>query len=108
MNPVLSSRTAPTSVRWRIVTLLMTFSFMAYFNRVSISTIATDLIHEFHISEIQMCAIVSSMLLPYTMCTTSGGWLSNRSGPRALMFDGVRLAVVRRAHIAGRDSLGSR
>ncbi len=76
----------PTWVRWRIVALLATFSFMTYFNRVSISVVSTDIIKQFGITETEMGWIMSSLLLTYTIFMTPGGWLSDQWGPRAALM----------------------
>jgi MFS family permease len=71
----------PTWVRWRIVALLMAFSFMQHFNRTSMA-IAGDLriMDQFCLTPTQMGLVYMAFLLVYTICMTPGGWFSDRHG----------------------------
>ena len=72
----------PTSVRWRIVGLLLAFSFMSWFNRVSMSVAYVGQIKsELGISEAQIGVVYSVFLFAYMICMTPGGWLADRFGP---------------------------
>jgi MFS family permease len=73
----------PTWVRWRIVALLVAFSFMTWFNRVSM-TVAYDekIKEELNISEEAMGSVYSTFLVAYMLCMTPGGWIVDRYGPR--------------------------
>ena len=76
----------PTNVRWRIVGLLLAFSFMSWFNRTSISVAYVGQIKsEFGISEEAMGAVISAFLIAYMLCMTPGGWLADRFGPWAAL-----------------------
>ncbi|SRR5579883_185962 len=73
----------PTWVRWRIVALLVAFSFMTWFNRVSISVAYDEKIkEEYHISEEAMGSVYSTFFVAYMLCMTPGGWIIDRYGPR--------------------------
>jgi MFS family permease len=71
----------PTWVRWRIVVLLMAFSYLQHFNRTSMA-VAGDLriMKEFSLSTTQMGLVYSAFLIVYTICMTPGGWFSDRRG----------------------------
>jgi MFS family permease len=71
----------PTWVRWRIVLLLMAFSYMQHFNRTSMA-VAGDLRirEEFGLSNQQLGDVYSAFLYIYTICMTPGGWFSDRRG----------------------------
>jgi len=86
----------PTWVRWQIVVLLVSFSFMTWFNRVSMSVAYDERIkHQFTspaeggkgdargqaaISEEAMGYVYSAFLFAYMVCMTPGGWLIDRFG----------------------------
>jgi MFS transporter, ACS family, D-galactonate transporter len=72
-----------TRVRWRIVALLMAFSFMSWFNRISMAIAADDQIMEtYGISPEAMGYVYSAFFFAYTICMTPGGWVTDRLGPR--------------------------
>ena len=79
----------PTSVRWQIVGLLVAYSFMTWFNRVSIQ-VAYDVQisqnSQYGITDTQAGLISSVFLWAYTVCMTPGGWLIDRIGPWAALF----------------------
>lgn len=84
-----------TWVRWRIVALLVAFSFLSWFQRVSISVAYTERIQgEFHISPESMGSVYSAFLFVYALCMTPGGWFIDRFGTRtALLVMGIGLMV---------------
>jgi MFS family permease len=72
----------------------MAYSFMSWFNRVSLTIADSDLMNEFKFSSSQIGAIDSSLLLAYTLCMTPGGWLTDRFGSRlALLIMGAGSAI---------------
>src|SRR5262245_24042804 len=83
----------PTNVRWLIVALLAGFTFLAHFNRVSISVAANaHFIGPDKLSEEQMGFVYSAFLLVYTALMLPGGWLLDRIGPyRAMALMGLGL-----------------
>src|SRR4051794_18480344 len=87
-----------TWVRWRVVALLLAFSFMSWFNRVSMSAAYDERIqNELGISEGAIGVVYSAMLFAYMLFMTPGGWLADRIGPRralALMGFGSALFVA--------------
>jgi len=73
----------PTWVRWRIVALLMAFSYVSWFLRKSM-TVAYDerIKDELHIDPQAMGWVYTSFLITYMLCMTPGGWLIDRRGMR--------------------------
>ncbi len=76
----------PTNVRWMIVLLLVGFSFLAHFNRISITVAGNaHFIGPGKLSEVQAGMVYSAFLLIYTIGMLPGGWLIDRFGPRWAM-----------------------
>jgi MFS family permease len=77
----------PTAVRWRILALLLAYSFMSWFNRSSMAA-AGDMriMPEYGISGPRMGNIYSAFLLAYAICMTPGGWLIDRYGARRALI----------------------
>ena len=88
--------TSSTTVRWRILALLMAYAGLCHFNRISISVAGNEhIMREFAIDETWMGLVYSSYLFVYTLCMMPGGWLIDRVGPkRALMLLGFGSAVL--------------
>src|SRR5262249_43027582 len=88
----------PTSVRWRILALLLAFSFMSWFNRVSMPVAYDERIRaELGISEEAIGYVYSALLFAYMLYMTPGGWFVDRCGARlalAVMGLGSALFVV--------------
>jgi len=77
----------PTSVRWRIVGLLLAYAALVHFNRISIAVAGTErLMAQFKISEQLMGWVSSAYLISYTLLMTPGGWFIDRFGPRAALL----------------------
>jgi ACS family glucarate transporter-like MFS transporter len=77
-------RTA-TSIRWRIVGLLMLLSFTNYFNRISMTVAGDRIMAEYPIDEVRMGWVYSALLIAYTAFMVPGGWLGDRIGGRATL-----------------------
>jgi sugar phosphate permease len=72
-----------TWVRWRIVALLVAFSFLSWFLRVSISVAYTERIgDQLAISPEAMGSVYSAFLVVYALLMTPGGWFIDRFGAR--------------------------
>ncbi len=85
---------APTTVRWRIVGLLMLISLVNYFNRISIPVAGDRIMNDFRIDEIRMGWVYSTLLISYTLFMVPGGWFSDRVGGRtALVVVGFGTAL---------------
>jgi ACS family D-galactonate transporter-like MFS transporter len=89
------TRPAATWVRWQIVALLVSFSFMTWFNRVSLQVAYDERIkEETNISEEAIGSVSSTFLFAYMVCMTPGGWFIDRYGPRlALVVMGFGSAL---------------
>jgi sugar phosphate permease len=85
----------PTSVRWRILALLLAYSFLSWFNRVSMSVAGEDAIMEpYGIGEVAMGVIYSAFLFSYALFMTPGGCFTDRAGAwAALALMGLGSAV---------------
>ncbi|QDV34661.1 MFS transporter [Tautonia plasticadhaerens] len=75
----------PTSVRWRIVGLLMLMSFVNYFNRISMPVAGDRIMREYPIDEVRMGLVYSALLVAYTAFMVPGGWFSDRVGGRVAL-----------------------
>ncbi|MBM4067603.1 MAG: MFS transporter [Planctomycetes bacterium] len=83
----------PTIHRWLIVCMLMGFTFLGHFNRVSISVAGNErFIGPNGMSNEQMGMVYSAFLLVYTICMLPGGWVIDRIGPR-LALTGMGLGM---------------
>jgi sugar phosphate permease len=98
----------PTWVRWQIVALLMAYSFMNWFNRVSFSVADDPIRQEFGLSSTQIGIIDFMMLFWYMLFMTPGGWFIDRFGPKtALTIMGLgSAAFVAVTGLAGHPLLG--
>lgn len=77
----------PTSVRWRIVGLLLAYAALLHFNRISIAVAGNErLMDQFKISERLMGVLSSAYLITYTLLMTPGGWFIDRFGARASLL----------------------
>jgi ACS family glucarate transporter-like MFS transporter len=94
-GPALDSPTPATNVRGRILAILFAYSFMSWFNRVSIGAAGNAyLMDDYDISETAMGMLDSALLIPYAILMTPGGWLTDRIGPwKALILMGFGSAV---------------
>jgi ACS family D-galactonate transporter-like MFS transporter len=81
--------------RWLIVALLVGFTFLGHFNRVSVSVAANaHFIGPGKLSEQQIGYVYSAFLLVYTILMIPGGWLIDRIGPHwAMTLMGVGLGT---------------
>jgi MFS family permease len=76
---------------WRIVALLVAFSFMSWFNRVSMAVAYDTRIGPDHgVSEEAIGRVYSAFFLSYLLFMTPGGWFIDRFGAkRALLIMGL-------------------
>src|SRR5947209_18808013 len=76
---------------WRIVALLVAFSFMSWFNRVSMAVAYdTTIGPDQGVSEEAIGTVYSAFFLSYMLFMTPGGWFIDRFGAkRALLFMGL-------------------
>jgi MFS transporter, ACS family, glucarate transporter len=78
--------TAPTRVRWRILTLLFAISVITYIDRVNISVTARQMMPALGLTELQMGHIFSAFVLGYALFQLPGGWLGDRWGARRVLM----------------------
>src|SRR6185436_10949895 len=79
--------TRATTVRWKIVGLLLAYAALVHFNRLSIAVAGTErLMDQFKISEQLMGVLSSAYLITYTLLMTPGGWFIDRFGSRASLL----------------------
>ena len=72
-----------TKIRWFIVAMLMGFTILGHFNRMSISIAGTErLTKDDGMTPEQMGWVYSAFLLVYTIGMLPGGWVIDRLGPR--------------------------
>jgi ACS family glucarate transporter-like MFS transporter len=77
----------PTWVRWQIIALLMAYSFMSWFNRVSMSAAYDERIQQqYGVSEQAIGWVFSSFFFVYFVFMTPGGWLIDRFGARSALI----------------------
>jgi sugar phosphate permease len=90
-----SVSTRPTMIRWHIVAILLAYSFMSWFNRVTLQLAYDDQIQDqYDISATQIGFITTTFFWAYTLCMTPGGWLVDRFGGRiALIIMGFGSAL---------------
>jgi MFS family permease len=81
-TPLATPLTYPTAVRWRIFAILVAFSFMSWFNRVSMSVAYDERIWKLGISETAIGWVYSAFLFVYMLFMTPGGWFADRFGAR--------------------------
>lgn len=77
----------PTWVRWQMVALLVAYSFMTWFNRLSMPAAYDERIHrQTGISEEAMGHVYSAFFFAYLIFMTPGGWFIDRFGTRASLI----------------------
>lgn len=82
-----------THVCWLIVLMLMGFTFLGHFNRVSISVAGNErFIGPDRMTAEQMGLVYSTFLMVYTILMLPGGWVIDRLGPR-LALTGMGLGM---------------
>src|SRR6516165_4931115 len=76
---------------WRIVALLVAFSYMSWFNRVSMAVAYdTTIGPDDGVSEEAIGTVYSAFFLSYLLFMTPGGWFIDHFGPRrALLVMGL-------------------
>lgn len=81
-TPLTTGPARPTWVRWQVVALLVSYSFMTWFNRVSMSVAYDERIKaQYDIPPEQIGWVYSAFLFAYMIFMTPGGWAIDRLGP---------------------------
>lgn len=78
-----------TYVRWILIFWLFVLSAVAFLDRVNISIAALSIAAEYHISDVQLGGIISSLLIGYTFMQAPAGWLADRFGARRVLAAGL-------------------
>ena len=78
-----------TRVRWFLVFWLFVLSAVSYLDRVNISIAGGSIVDAYHLSEVQLGKIFSSLVAGYALFQTLGGYLADRFGPRRVLTGGV-------------------
>jgi sugar phosphate permease len=73
-------------VRWRVVMLMMAFSFMSYFNRTSLPVAGVErIMPQYGVEPERMGLAYSAFLITYTLAMVPGGYLVDHFGPKAAL-----------------------
>ena len=82
--------TAKTSrVRWFLVFWLFVLSAVSYLDRVNISIAGGSIVDAYHLTEVELGKVFSSLVAGYALFQTLGGHLADRYGPRRVLTAGV-------------------
>ena len=76
-------------VRWFLVLWLFVLSAVSYLDRVNISIAGGTIADSYHLTDIQLGEIFSSLVAGYALFQTVGGHLADRFGPRRVLTMGV-------------------
>lgn len=76
---------APTPVRWLIVSLLFGISVVTYIDRVNISVTARHMMPALGLTEQHMGFVFSAFVVGYALFQIPGGWLGDRWGARLVL-----------------------
>ena len=80
---------ATSRVRWFLVFWLFVLSAVSYLDRVNISIAGGAIADAYHLNNVQLGKVFSSMLVGYALFQTVGGRLADRFGPRRVLTGGV-------------------
>jgi ACS family glucarate transporter-like MFS transporter len=96
-------------VQTKIVTLMVAFSIMSYFDRTIMAIAGPHIMKEFAVSETAMGAVYSAFVFSYVLLMVPGGRLADRFGPRwVLTVIGLGAALFTgMTALGGRPGLGS-
>ena len=81
--------TRATRVRWMLVFWLFILSAVSYLDRVNISIAGGALADSYHLSDVELGKVFSSMLAGYAIFQTAAGRLADRFGSRRVLTFGV-------------------
>jgi len=80
-----TNKNKPTTVRWRVLLILILVSFVSYFLRSNMSIAAPAMISEFGLTEIQWGWILAAFTAGYALFQFPGGILGDKFGPRRVL-----------------------
>ncbi len=98
--------TRPSTVRLRILAILVMMSFIAYVLRTNLSFAAPDMMADLGLSEMQWGYVMAAFTAGYTIFQFPGGVLGDRLGPRRMLTAiAVMWAILTAAtsFVPGRD-----
>lgn len=75
----------PTTVRWRILGILVVMSFIAYVLRTNLSFAAPEMMADLGLSEMQWGYVTAAFTAGYAIFQFPGGILGDRFGPRRVL-----------------------
>ena len=74
-----------SSVRWRILAILVAMSFISYVLRTNLSFAAPEMMADLGLNEIQWGYVLAAFTAGYTIFQFPGGLLGDRFGPRRVL-----------------------
>jgi sugar phosphate permease len=93
--------------RWFVLLLISLMYFVAYLDRVNMSTAAPVISKEYGFDKITMGAIFSAFVWSYALFQIPGGWLGDRFGPRRVLSALMAYWGVTTALVAAATGVGS-
>jgi sugar phosphate permease len=84
-EPVTSSVSAPTRVRYQVVAMATALAMITYLDRVCIAKLAPDIMRDLELSKIEMGYVFSSFALAYAMFEIPTAWWADRSGTHSVL-----------------------
>ena len=78
-----------TRVRWFLIFWLFLLSAVSYLDRVNISIAGGSIVDAYHLTDVQLGKVFSSLVMGYALFQTLGGYLADRFGPRRVLTAGV-------------------
>jgi MFS transporter, ACS family, glucarate transporter len=78
-----------TRVRWLLVLWLFVLSAVSYLDRVNISIASGSIEQTYHLTDVQLGRVFSSLVAGYALFQTLAGYLADRFGPRRVLAAGV-------------------
>jgi ACS family glucarate transporter-like MFS transporter len=76
-------------VRWYLILWLFVLSAVSYLDRVNISIAGGSIVDAYHLTDVQLGRVFSSLVAGYALFQTIGGSLADRYGPRRVLTAGV-------------------
>lgn len=76
-------------MRWFLVLWLFVLSAVSYLDRVNISIAGGSIVDAYHLTDVQLGKVFSSLVAGYALFQTVGGYLADRFGPRRVLTAGV-------------------
>jgi ACS family glucarate transporter-like MFS transporter len=76
-------------VRWFLVFWLFVLSAVSYLDRVNISIAGGSIVDAYHLTDVQLGRVFSSLVAGYALFQTLGGFLADRFGARRVLTGGV-------------------